>query len=88
MLQPKLIKVEPLSNYMLKLFYDTNEIKIFDVKPYINGDWYNELKSEQYFKTVHLICNGIGIEWENGQDISPHELYELSLSEEETISKI
>ena len=64
MLQPKLIKVEPLSNYMLKLFYDTNEIKIFDVKPYINGDWYN------------------------GQDISPHELYELSLSEEETISKI
>jgi hypothetical protein len=33
-----------------------------------------------YFKTVHIISNGNGIEWEHGQDIAPHELYDMSVS--------
>lgn len=78
MLQPKLLKVEPTNDYQLILYYETGEVKIFDVKPYINGDWYKELDNEAYFKTVHLICNGAGIEWLHGQDIAPHELYKLS----------
>ena len=31
MLQPKLIKVEPLDSLMLRLYYETGEIKLFDV---------------------------------------------------------
>ena len=31
-----------------------------------------------YFRSVHIINGGKGIEWSNGQDIAPHELYELS----------
>ena len=78
MLQPKITSVKPLDNYQLLLTYETNEEKVFDVKPYINGDWYSELLDKSYFTTVHLICGGSGIEWANGHDISPHELYELS----------
>ena len=78
MLQPKLVEIKAISDYKLLLFYETNESKLFDVKPYISGSWYNELLSQEYFNTVHIINNGNGIEWANGQDIAPHELYEHS----------
>lgn len=81
MLQPKLKEVIPLEQFKLKLTYETGEVKLFDVSPYINGSWYGELKDEKYFCTVHLLPGGTGIEWENGQDIAPHELYELSVSQ-------
>ena len=74
------IIVEALDAYKLKLNYETGEIKVFDVGPYISGDWFGELKNENYFRTVRVIPGGSGIEWSNGQDIAPHELYEQSAS--------
>jgi hypothetical protein len=76
---PKITQVEAIENYKIKLNYENGEIKIFDVLPYISGPWYNELTNNKYFKTIHLISNGKGIEWENGQDIAPHELYDMSI---------
>jgi len=80
MLYPRILDVEPLDDYKIKLRYETNEIKIFNVLPYISGKWYEELQNSDYFKSVHLISNGQGIEWGNGQDIAPHELYDLSIT--------
>ncbi len=80
MLQPKLISVKPSENYMLVLVYETQEKRIFDVKPYISGSWYGMLKDESYFKNVRLLDNGTGIEWSEGQDIAPHELYDNSIA--------
>lgn len=79
MLQPKLIKVEPVESGKLRLFYETGEVRLFDVRPYMEGPWYEELKNPSYFKTVHLSSDGRGIEWREGQDIAPHELYEESI---------
>lgn len=76
MLQPNLVKVEPVESYKLLLYYETGEVKLFDVAPYISGSWYGELNQESYFRMVRMLPGGIGIEWENGQDIVPHELYE------------
>jgi hypothetical protein len=76
---PKIMNVEALDNYKLKLQYETGETKTFDVSPYISGEWYKELHNTSYFKTVHLISGGKGIEWEHGQDIAPHELYDMSV---------
>jgi len=73
---PKILNVEPLDSYKIKLDYETGETKIFDVSPYINGNWFSELKNKDYFQAVKLLPCGFGIEWENGQDIAPHELYE------------
>ena len=78
MLQPKLIKIHTEPLHKLYLEYENGEKKIFDVAPYITGNWYGELKDENYFKTVSILPGGIGIEWEHGQDIAPHELYEMS----------
>ena len=80
MLCPKIVSVEPLENYKIKLNYETGEKKLFNVLPYMSGQWYEELYNNNYFKSVHLVSNGQGIEWENGQDIAPHELYEMSIT--------
>ena len=77
MLQPKVIKVLPLPDYKLLVEYATGERRIFDVKPYISSDWYGELADVDTFNTVHP-C-GTTVEWDDGQDIAPHELYELSV---------
>ena len=77
MLQPKVIRVVPLEDYRVLLTFDTGEIKLFDVTPYISGDWYDKLRDSDFFNSVHIA--GRTIEWADGQDIAPHELYEYSI---------
>jgi len=79
MLQPKIKLVKPVEPHSLFLEYETGEKKLFDVSPYIKGSWFSELKNKTYFKSVRIVNNGFGIEWANGQDIAPHELYENSI---------
>ena len=78
MLQPRLTKVEPVGRMQLMLYYETGEVKTFDVTPYAKGSWFGELMDAAYFRSVHLLPDGTGIEWAHGQDIAPHELYDLS----------
>ena len=78
MLQPKVVEVTPLHDYKVALVFDSGETKLFDVKPYISGDWFGQLSDVEYFNSVHVTERTI--EWTGGQDIAPHELYELSIS--------
>ncbi len=74
MLRPTAQTVVPLDDYKLKISFDNGETKIFDVRPYIRGSWYGELADPAYFRSVKT--NGFTVEWANGQDICPDELYE------------
>ena len=80
MLQPKILSVRPMESCRLKLTYETGEIKLFDVSPYAKGSWFGALNEKSYFKTVRMLPDGSGIEWPHGQDIAPHELYQLGVS--------
>jgi hypothetical protein len=71
--------VTPLSGYKLEIGYENGETRLFDASSYIRGDWYGQLKEPSYFKTVHILPDGTGIEWPGGQDIAPHELYDMSV---------
>jgi hypothetical protein len=77
MLQPKITKLAVLPDYKLGLTFETGESGIFDTSPYIQGSWFGRLSDPEYFKTVHIVDEGKGIEWADGQDIAPHELHEL-----------
>ena len=77
MLQPTVIDVAPLADYKVMVSFNTGEKKIFDVSPYICGNWFGKLKDEKFFNTVHIAGNTI--EWAGGQDIAPHELYDHSV---------
>lgn len=76
MLRPKPVIVKPLENYFLFIKFDNGEQKLFDVKPLINGQWFGQLKNPSIFNTVKI--SGNTVEWINGQDICPDDLYYLS----------
>ena len=77
MLQPTIIDVKPMTDYRVFLTFDNGEKKVFDVAPYIHGDWFGKLRDLHFFNTVHV--SGGTIEWADGQDIAPHELYDDSV---------
>lgn len=78
MLRPTARDIKVLDDYFLQIAFDNDEIKLFDVKPYIKGNWYSELEDINYFRTV--TTDGYTICWEHGQDICPDELYYNSTS--------
>ena len=49
MLRPTAISVTVQKDYTLKVIFNNGETKIFDVKPYIKGSWYSQLKNFSYF---------------------------------------
>lgn len=73
MLRPTVVKVIPQNDFNLALKFDNGEEKIFDVKPYIKGSWFGKLNDKSYFSAVK--SNGFNIEWPDGQDICPDDLY-------------
>lgn len=72
-MRPKAIDVKVLGNYELLVKFSNGEEKIFDVKPYFGHKLFDELKVDNKFETVKVA--GLSIEWENGADICPDELY-------------
>lgn len=65
--------VQPLDNYKLKLVFDNNESKTFNVLPYMNRGIFKELHDPEYFKKVSICFDSI--QWPNGQDFDPDCLY-------------
>lgn len=84
-MKPKAIDVKPLRNYMLQITFNNGEIRIFDVKPYLEYIGFKELKDDELFKTVKIA--GLSIEWDNGSDICPDELYNNSKETKQAINK-
>ena len=74
----KIISVKPLKNYMLQIEFDSKEVRLFDVKPYLDFGIFTELKNENYFKEVRTSLGSIA--WKNGQDFSPETLYLKSVA--------
>jgi hypothetical protein len=68
--------VKALNDYELELTFENNEIKIFDVKPYLDTGLFAKLKDENYFKMVKISYDTV--EWPNGIDMDPEVLYEKS----------
>lgn len=78
-MRPKAIDVKPLNDYKLEIKFDNEEIKIFDVKPYFKFKIFKELQQNKKFDKVKI--SGLSIEWENGADICPEELYNNSVKQ-------
>ncbi len=49
-----IVEVKPLSNYELLLSFDTNEQKIYDVKPLLDKGIFQQLKDIRNFNTVRV----------------------------------
>ena len=65
-----------LPEYRLHLFYENGEERIYDAAWTVRhlSDFFDQLMDVQYFAKV--ASDGYGVEWPNGQSISPEELRE------------
>ena len=77
-MNPSVKSVQVLSNYKLRVEFENNEFKEFDVEPFLDKGIFTELKDESYFKQVKVSFGSI--EWPNEQDFSKDTLYLLGVS--------
>ncbi len=64
----KITKVVPLDDFFLDIVTSSGISGIFDMKPYMRGAAFHELKNTAYFKQVRPAHRGIM--WPHGQDLS------------------
>ena len=67
-------KVKALDDYKLKLTFENKEIRIFDIKPYLDTGLFRRLKDVDFFRKVKIAFDTI--EWPGGIDLDPEALYE------------
>jgi hypothetical protein len=70
---PRIKDVKPTDDYKLLLTFTNDEVKIFDVTPYLEKGFFKQLKDKSYFKSVKPFMDSI--RWQNGQDFCPDMLY-------------
>jgi hypothetical protein len=70
---PRIKNVKAQDDYKILLTFTNDELKIFDMKPYINKGFFKQLQNKNYFNTVKPFMNSI--QWKNGQDLCPDTLY-------------
>lgn len=72
MYQP-IIDVKPISDYQLIVTFKNNEIRLLDMKPYLDKGIFSELKDISLFNSVHVSFDTI--EWANQADLDPEFIY-------------
>ncbi len=85
-MNPRVETVVPNSkNYTLTLGFTNQELRQFDVKPYLSQGFFKELQDRAYFNSARVALGSV--EWPNGQDFCPDTLYELSepMTEADTV---
>ncbi|MDR1699878.1 MAG: DUF2442 domain-containing protein [Lachnoclostridium sp.] len=67
------VDVKPLKNYQLQITFDNNEVRLFDVKPYLNDEYFAPLRNISIFESVKI--HPISLGWVGDIDMCPDELY-------------
>lgn len=77
-MNPRVKAVVPEHDYKLRITFDTNEVKQFDVKPYLDKGVFRQLQDPAQFQTVRPFLGSV--EWQGGQDLCPDTLYRQSVA--------
>ena len=72
-MNPRVKGVKPNSDYTITLTFTNNEVRVFDVKPYLEKGIFRELKNRSSFNSVRPFLGSV--QWKNGQDFCPDMLY-------------
>lgn len=71
----KVIDVDYVKDYTLRLTFNDGVVKTVDLKPYLHGEVFGELLDKNKF--VQYGLTPVTIEWANGADLAPEFLYEI-----------
>ena len=70
--------VEVLHDRVVRLTFETGEVRDIDLEPLLWGQAFEELDDDQAFRRIIVDPEAGTIVWPNGADISPRTLYERS----------
>jgi hypothetical protein len=82
----RVIAVKANDDFSLDLKFNDGSVKRFDAKPYLDYDFFRELRDPTYFKQARLAFGTV--QWPHEQDISPETLYRESVSLRETTNAV
>ena len=71
----RILDVDYLGEYTLKIKFSDGVVKIVDLKPYLTGEVFGELLDKEKF--IQYGLTRVTIEWANGADLAPEFLYEI-----------
>ena len=74
-----------LSEYKLLLTFEDGSLRQVDLARHLDGEVFEPLRDISNFKSVHLNADLDTIVWNNGADMSPDFLYEISVPSAESL---
>ncbi len=72
-MNPRILNVKALENYLLEIEFTNNEHKLFDVKPYLHFPIYKELNDSHFFSKAKVSLGTVV--WNDDIDFCPDTLY-------------
>ena len=78
MIPPRIASVKALDDFCVELTYVNNEKKVYNMTKLLEHPAYTKLKNKLYFNLVKSAETTI--EWPDGEDVDPNELYDNSVS--------
>ena len=72
------IRVLPRDNFLLELWFNTGEHRLFDMTPYLDRGVFIKLKDPEKFKQAYVAFDTVC--WPDNLDIAPETLYDKSIS--------
>jgi hypothetical protein len=77
MITPRIKEVKALTNRKIYIVFEDGIKKIYDMNDIIQSNpFYNKLKNDEYFNKVKP--RGTSVEWPDGEDVCPENLYNES----------
>lgn len=76
MIPPRIKDIKVLDNYNIEIYYINGEKRIYNMEKNLEFKFYKNLKNISYFKLAKSATTTI--EWPQGEDIDPNELYDNS----------
>jgi hypothetical protein len=71
------VRVVPRENYQLEIEFSTGEVRLFDVRPYLDKGVFSQLKDRAFFARAYVAFDTVC--WPNDLDIAPETLYVASV---------
>jgi len=70
--------VKHVGGYALELVFEDGSTRSVDLEDHLDGEVFEPLRDPERFRTAHLNADIDTVVWDNGADMSPDFLYQIS----------